>query len=182
MNIADLKDELGRQAADSPLAGGLRADLTIGIAARNRRRRTVSLLGTAAAVVVIAGGIGIVDAARDDNSVQPVTPPGVVQVPEVEVAPGTALVPLQLTTVSSPVSVKIPDGLAGPAWRQSADRLTAIARATIEASSPTPNNRDDLRLRRKWTPQKYRPGTKVLAPSTAAGNPISSVTAASIQP
>src|SRR3954468_2929481 len=36
------------------------------------------------------------------------------------------------------------------------DRLRAIDWATMPASSPTPNSIEDLRLRRKWTPQKNR--------------------------
>src|ERR671931_696700 len=53
-------------------------------------------------------------------------------------------------------------------------RLRATARATIAASSPTPSSSDDLRLRRKWTPTKYRPSTTVLAPSNWIGKPSSS--------
>src|SRR6476469_9874109 len=49
--------------------------------------------------------------------------------------------------------------------------LAATPRATFRASAPTPNSREDRRVRRKWTPQKYRPGTIVLAPSTHSGNP-----------
>src|SRR3954447_2267363 len=44
------------------------------------------------------------------------------------------------------------------------DRWSAIDRATMAASWPTPNSTADLRLSRKWTPQKNRPGTTVLAP------------------
>jgi hypothetical protein len=50
----------------------------------------------------------------------------------------------------------------------------AIDWATMAASSPTPNRTEDLRLRRKWTPQKYRPGTTVLAPSLVRGKPMAS--------
>ena len=51
-----------------------------------------------------------------------------------------------------------------------------MVRATIAASSPTPNNSDERRLRRKWTPQKYRPGTAVASASSTIGNPRSSNT------
>ena len=54
------------------------------------------------------------------------------------------------------------------------DRLPAIACATMVAFSPTPNSSDDLRLRRKWTPQKKRPGTTMLAPSLVSGKPAAS--------
>jgi len=37
-----------------------------------------------------------------------------------------------------------------------------MASATIAASSPTPASREDLRVRRKWVPRKYRPGTAEL--------------------
>src|SRR6516164_9469342 len=52
--------------------------------------------------------------------------------------------------------------------------VAAIDRATIAASSPTPNSSEDLRVRRKWTPQKYRPGTTVLLASWVSGNPAGS--------
>src|SRR5437016_185076 len=42
----------------------------------------------------------------------------------------------------------------------------AILSATIAASSPTPIRSDDLRLRRKCTPTKYKPCTIVLAQSS----------------
>ncbi len=38
-----------------------------------------------------------------------------------------------------------------------------MAPATSAASSPTPISSDDLRLRRKCTPVKYRPSAAVLA-------------------
>ena len=54
---------------------------------------------------------------------------------------------------------------AGPRRQVEAVR-PAIVRATIAASSPTPNRVDDLRVRRKWVPMKKSPSTTVLAPST----------------
>jgi hypothetical protein len=54
------------------------------------------------------------------------------------------------------------------------DRSRAIDWATMAASSPTPNSTEDLRLRRKWTPQKNRPGTTMLAPSSVSGKPMAS--------
>ena len=48
---------------------------------------------------------------------------------------------------------------------------SVICRATIAASSPTPISSEDFRLRKKWTPTKYSPGTTVLAPSWVSGNP-----------
>jgi hypothetical protein len=50
----------------------------------------------------------------------------------------------------------------------------AAACATMLASSPTPSSREDALVRRKWTPQKYSPGTIVLAPSTVIGKPMGS--------
>jgi hypothetical protein len=47
----------------------------------------------------------------------------------------------------------------------------AIVRATIAASSPTPNRVDDFRVRTKWVPTKTRPSTTVLAPSSWTGKP-----------
>ena len=58
----------------------------------------------------------------------------------------------------------------------------ATAWATTVASSPTPNRSDDPRVRRKWTPQKYSPGTTVLAPSSVIGKPMESNAANRTQP
>src|SRR5262249_50268601 len=55
--------------------------------------------------------------------------------------------------------------------RLHASCASAIPRATTSASSPTPIRSDDLRLRRTWTPTKYRPGTTVLAPLRWIGTP-----------
>ena len=55
-----------------------------------------------------------------------------------------------------------------------AGQSAAIDRATTVASSPTPNSSDDLRVRKKWTPQNHSPGTTVLRPSGARGNPAAS--------
>ena len=60
------------------------------------------------------------------------------------------------------------DGLPGD------DELDATAVATMAASSPTPSRSEDLRLRRKCTPQKCSPGATELEPSTWSGKPISS--------
>ena len=57
-----------------------------------------------------------------------------------------------------------------------------ICRAMIWASSPIPNSREERRLRRKCTPQKYSPGSIVLAPSLVNGNLVASVTGAWIHP
>jgi hypothetical protein len=54
--------------------------------------------------------------------------------------------------------------------------------ATTVASSPTPNSSDDPRVRRKWTPQKYSPGTTVLAPSSVIGKPMASNAGSRTQP
>ena len=51
------------------------------------------------------------------------------------------------------------------AQRRGAGWRSPIDRATIAASSPTPKSSEDLRLRRKCTPTKYRPGAARLAPS-----------------
>src|SRR5438093_13783542 len=61
-------------------------------------------------------------------------------------------------------------------------RAFVMVRAIIAASSPTPNNSDERRLRRKWTPQKYRPGTAVASASSTMGNPRSSNTGNFTQP
>ena len=57
-----------------------------------------------------------------------------------------------------------------------AGQSAAIDRATTVASWPTPNSSDDLRVRKKWTPQNHSPGTTVLRPSGASGNPAASKT------
>src|SRR5215467_14621851 len=54
-----------------------------------------------------------------------------------------------------------------------AGRIVFASRA---ASAPTPNSREDRRVRRKWTPQKWSPGTEVLRLSSTLGNPRSSKT------
>jgi Luciferase-like monooxygenase len=48
---------------------------------------------------------------------------------------------------------------------------SVICWATVAASSPTPISNEDFRFRMKWTPTNYSPGTTVLAPSWASGNP-----------
>src|SRR5712692_7328988 len=55
------------------------------------------------------------------------------------------------------------------------ERLSAICRATISASSPTPWRIADLPFRIQCTPMKYRPGTW-LRPSVWMGKPMSSKT------
>lgn len=51
-------------------------------------------------------------------------------------------------------------------------RVVAREWATMAASSSTPYSSADLRLQRKWTPQKNRPGTTVLAPLLVMGKPM----------
>jgi hypothetical protein len=107
--------------------------------------------------------------------------------PHLDAAPTTGSAPTRPRTASEPAvraqpiahlnpgrSANHHQGIdpAGPG-RVQRERW-ATAWATTVASSPTPNRSDDPRVRRKWTPQKYSPGTTVLAPSSVIGKPMES--------
>lgn len=121
--VTDLRDELRTLAELAPSDADVRAALTDRIDARVKRRRTQALFAVAAAVVVVAGGIGITASMLSHRSVGPAGPQPVVTVPDVPLPPDTKLIRHQLEPVSSPVTATPPKELTGQVWFSSPGRL-----------------------------------------------------------
>ncbi len=122
-SVNDLRDELRTLADRAPSDADVRAALTDRIDARAKRRRTQALIAVAAAVVVVAGGIGITASMLSHRSVGPAGPQPVVTVPEVPLPPDTKLIRHQLQPVTSPVTATPPKALTGQVWSSSPGRL-----------------------------------------------------------
>jgi len=86
---------------------------------------------------------------------------------------GGRVVPAWLRVCRSRSQCEQLERLRAPAGESHESRRPgcAIVLASRAASPPTPNSSDDLRVRRKCTPQKKSPGTSVLRSLPTMGNP-----------
>lgn len=145
--IDDLRGEFAALAADAPAHDAVRAAFALGIAKREKRRRTTALVSVAAAVVLVAGGIGVTSAMLRSapDTTRPASLPPVVPVPDVPLPADTRLIRHQLQPVASPVTATPPQGLTGKTWMQSRGRLAVSFFDTAAAASGVAQDGDAVR-------------------------------------
>lgn len=124
--VSDLHDEFAALAAVAPADDTIRAALADRIEQHARHRRATALVAVVAAVVLVAGGIGLTRSLVGNGPARPAgpVPQPVVTVPDVPLPAGTKLIRHQLRPVTSPVTASPPKGLTGQVWYQTPGRLT----------------------------------------------------------
>lgn len=148
--VDDLRDEFAALAVACPADEAVRTALAVRVARREKRRRTVALASVAAAVVLVAGGIGVSRGLLSGGSgpARPAAPDAVVPVPEVPLPADTQLIRHHLQPVTSPVTATPPDGLGGMAWMQSPGRLSVSFFDRTDATGDMVVTSDDSPERR----------------------------------
>lgn len=124
MSYPDLDQELHEMATGAPDAASIRAAVRVGFARRQKRVRIVALLATAAAVLVLVGGITVTS--RIGSHSAPATPNWQQQTRPVVIPPGSTMVSFTgVDQVESPVTPTV-DGPAATDtvfWQHEASSL-----------------------------------------------------------
>lgn len=125
MSLPELDQEL-RTLVQEPLdLAAVRTAINHGVSRRQRRRRSIALAATVAAVLVVAAGIGVVHGTGVTSGQVAADPDWLQQARPVVIPAGSTLTPYRVRDVVSPVTATVETPSAGDAvmWRQDVDTL-----------------------------------------------------------
>lgn len=141
MSYPDLDQELQEMATGAPDAASIRAAVRVGFVRRQKRVRMVALLATAAAVLVLVGGITVTS--RIGSNSAPAAPNWQQQTRPVLIPPGSTMVPF---TDADPVESPVTPTVDGPAatdtvfWQHAASLFVGWTYAAGPRSYAAPDN------------------------------------------